>query len=148
MASGFIALEDGRCWAGRWTLFDALIENITDNLTAKETEEFKSFLKGFLPNDNDIEMGYAFIRETNGENVTRHIDLREIAPVHRTHFWSAAQSAMSKISRKKQSNEIVKEALELLLKMHKSVLRNEPPEASNDWREPGQETGNKIGPGW
>ena len=93
-------------------------------------------------------MGYAFIREADGENVTRHIDLREIAPSNREHFWSATQMAMTKISGERDSNEMIKDALELLLKMHKSILRKEPPETLNDWREPGQETGNKIGPGW
>jgi len=154
MASGFIILEDGRCWARRWTFFDAVIEKICERISDGDNE-FKVFLESALPNENDIEMGWGFIRDTDKETVVRTIDLREFAPLNRILFWKAAQTALAALYQNKkdknsEANETLIFGLQLLLKMHKRITKGESPNTLTDWREgySEPETGNKKGPGW
>jgi hypothetical protein len=152
MASGFIILNDGRCWSRRWTAHDRVLEFVIEELGPKPTErEFKEWLQYRIPAKGDIEMGYAFIKQDSDENIVRVLDLRELTPENQKSLWAALQKAYTKlVTGAGEQNEHLNIILRRLLKMRRLAQANDNPDNFSDWvkgyvKPP---SGKKSGPGW
>jgi hypothetical protein len=152
MASGFIILNDGRCWSRRWTVYDFLLELVIRELNvSEEPREFSEWLQGNIPGSQDVEMGWAFIRADTGENIVRSLDLRELTPANQQMFWTALQSAIRKmILAGDDRYEGMIFQMKRMLRMRRLAAVGDHPDNLSDLRkglvmEP---TGKRVGPGW
>jgi hypothetical protein len=152
MASGSIILNDGRCWSDRWTGYDCLLSVVIDEIRlCGDHPEFMAWLRTRIPEEQDIEMGYGFIKPDTDENIVRSIDLRELTPASQEVFWSALQRAATKlIVNPGDQHEHLLLQMKRLLHMHHLVRIGDPPDHLSDWRTGYVEppSGEKIGPGW
>lgn len=84
MASGFIVLEDGRTFARNSGVFDGILENAIDVMDAELEEEkiLKKWLKALLVKEEDIDMGWGFVRDIDGKTIARVIDFRGMSKVY------------------------------------------------------------------
>ena len=151
MASGFIILNDGRCFSRHWSLYDAIIKLAVDGLTDNiNVVEFKDWLQALLPGENDMYDGLGgFYRAGTDENVSRWLDLRELTDENQQLFWNALLVTQANEQFRKD-NEYIVALLDTIIKMKQLADNNDPPENLSDWRDGYTQppTGNHIGPGW
>ena len=152
MASGFIILSDGRCWARRWTAYDYLLEITAQELGGcKEEMNLKLWLQSLIPGENDTELGWGFLKKDTEEKVTRNLDLRELTPTNQQMFWAALQRATTKlITASGEKNEHFIFELKRILRMRRLALIRDSPDNLSDWVKGHVEpsSGKRIGPGW
>jgi hypothetical protein len=152
MASGFIILSDGRCWARRWTAYDRVIGlSIEEIPINKENNEFKEWLQTRIPEEQDIECGWCFIKQDTGESIVRNFDLRELTEANQKVFLLALQRALTKmITTSASKNEDIIFLLKRILKMIRLAKIKDNPDNCSDWRGGFTEplSGKKVGPGW
>src|SRR5947209_4793053 len=55
MASGFLVLPDGRCFAPRWSAYDATLRAVAAALDSREEAALRAWLLGLLPGPDDEE---------------------------------------------------------------------------------------------
>lgn len=106
MASGFIILGNGKTWSPRWTGYDIVLKTIMNNLTYNGKEfELKKWIESILPNieNGDVECGYCFIRNSDGENILREIDTRFIKNEYLDIFWNTLEKIV--VEQKKSEND-------------------------------------------
>lgn len=152
MASGFLTLEDGRCFARRMYFVTNILDVINQEVkNLPSSEEFSQFLSIYIPGPDDEANGYGgFYNNRIKENIMVDLDLREIAPMYRALFWNATQRALSAQIKKGLNDETGDLfLLKYLLDMHKCVNRREPQHELSDIGENINEySGKRIGPGW
>ena len=157
MASGFIILKDGRCLSRRWTYYDYLIElaiKELSNIRHKNTENFKNWLQTLIPKEGDEYNGYGgFIRQADGENVQRWLDLRELTTENQQLFWDSLQRTLTNLITEGQLNKRNDDLINLLkqfLKMKHLADIGDNPDNLSDWQKGYVEppTGKQTGPGW
>ena len=106
MASGFITLRNGKTWSPRWTGYDLVLKTIMAYLTDNGNESgLKEWIKSVLPNieNGDVECGYCFIRNSDGENILREIDTRFIKTEYLETFWKTLKKIVAE--QKKSEND-------------------------------------------
>lgn len=106
MASGFITLSNGKTWSPRWTGYDIVLKTIMNNLTDNGKEfELKKWIASVLPNieNGDVECGYCFIRNSDGENILREIDSRFIKNEYLDIFWNTIKKIV--VEQEKSGND-------------------------------------------
>jgi hypothetical protein len=155
MASGFIILEDGRCLARTWTVYNYILELVISELTEDTKEaEFRNWLQTLIPNENDEYNGYGgFIKHDTGEEVQRWLDLRELTKENQQLFWVALQHSLNglrKASKGNNDNDDTIELLKTLLKMKHLSDIGDNPNKLTDWKDGYVEppSGKRTGPGW
>lgn len=151
MASGFIILHDGRCFARRWTFYDAAINGVIDELINSPAEkDLATWLRGLLPGPDDIDIDYCWIRKSDNENVLRHLDLRELTVDNHQRFYAAARRALHRLqftdTSKLHKDWIL--CLSILVEMIDRAEKGEPPLSMSDWVSVEPESGMHSGPGW
>jgi hypothetical protein len=148
VASGFLVLPDGRCFAPRWSFYDAVLRAIADELGAPEGAELRGWLLGLLPGPADEEhVGYGpWYRAADGQLIARTLDLRELTPMNQRLICEAAKRAAS--SGRASHPEWLADCLCKLSDMVARFERGEPPLSRSDWVEIVPSEGRKIGPGW
>src|SRR5262245_12579436 len=90
MASGFLILKDGRCLAVRHKLHDAVLRSLA---AAMDDSPLRAWLTTQVPREDDTELGFAFVRATNGEQVSRELDTRALTEPNRRLLERAAAQA-------------------------------------------------------
>ncbi len=126
MASGFITLQDGRCFSVRWTYHDKVIAAIAGELDRDDNErELAAWLRSRLPGPGDIEhLGYGpWLRKRDGAHIPRTLDLRAFASSQRKRFEDAAIRAAGRIP----ETDVSQAALTRLADMIARARRGEPP---------------------
>jgi len=157
MASGFFILKDGRCLAPRWTVYDCIIEMVIrelSNVEDKDAQDFCYWLQTLIPHEGDDYNGFGgFIRRSNGEDVRRWLDLRELTEKNQILFWNSLKKSTAKINADEQPserNEALMYILNRFLRMKNLADNGDNPDNLTDWvkgyTEPS--TGKQIGPGW
>ena len=148
MASGFLILPDGRCFAPRWSYYDDALRAVADELLEPETAELRRWLLGLLPGPADEEhVGYGpWYHAAEDRLVGRALDLRELTPGNQRLICEAAKRAASR-------GEVghpgwLADCLSKLSDMVTRVERGEPPLSRSDWVEVVPPEGRNIGPGW
>ena len=148
MASGFLILPDGRCFARRWSFYDAVLRAIVDELTSPEAAELRGWLLGLLPGPADEEhVGYGpWYRAADERLVERMLDLRELT----TGVQRLICEAATRAARRDAAGcpEWLADCLSELSDMVARFERGEPPLSRSDWVEVVPREGRKIGPGW
>lgn len=152
MASGFLYLEDGRCFARRMSWIGYLLGLINNEIKLIEGAElFSKYLEYFIPNENDESNGYGgFIKKDTNEHIMLVLDLREFTKTNQKYFWIGAQNAVKRLitSDGEQQKDNI-ELLKILLDMHKSITRGENPALLSDTGVNIRPySGEKKGPGW
>ncbi len=148
MASAFWYLEDGRCYAEKWSVMFYMLRIINDEIRLIEDgKPFSQYLDYYIwDEEKDEYNGFdEFYRTSSDEMVMLEIDLREFTETNKEYFWKGSQIALAKlIITNDESKEGVIHYLKILLDMHKSIKKGEKPD--NDDIEPF--SGKKKGPGW
>jgi hypothetical protein len=144
MASGFIILKDGRCLSVRHAAHDALLRSV---VTALGDSPFRAWLLTQVPDEGDVELGYAFIRTADGAHVVRVLDLRCLTGTNRRLFESAAREARP-IEGPFAPVEDVVSALNRLRAMLDSSERGESALTLSDWTCKAPPAEGRVGPGW
>jgi hypothetical protein len=149
MASGFLILEDGRCFSRRWSAHDAVLREVALSLgNTSQALALKDWILSLLPGPTDEEhVGYGpWFHAADQQLVERFLDIRELTKENQKLFHHAASQA----GRKAQSmpDGWLKESLIDLADMVHRADRGEPPLSKSDWREVVASKGRCIGPGW
>jgi hypothetical protein len=88
MASGFLILVDARCFAACHGVYDAVLRSVL--LALPPADPLRAWLATQLPDDGDVDLGYAFVRVRDGSHVERHLDLRWFGAAIQARFEDAA----------------------------------------------------------
>ena len=153
MASGFIILQDGRCFAKRWWCYDAVLrEVITELNRSRQEQELAIWLRSLLPGPDDVEeLGYgAWLRNSDGEIISRHLDIRELTEGNHNRFNQSVLRALSRLKETEPNNltEHTITCLSLIAEMIECAERGEPPLSLSDWDCVEPPSGKRLGPGW
>jgi hypothetical protein len=153
VASGFLVLSDGRCFARRWSAHDAVLGAVAEQLDGSTpARELRDWLLAQLPGPEDAEhVGYGpWFRKSDQQLVERFLDLREFTPEDQRLFHQAARRAGER-ARSVESGgwpEWLQGCLEDLADMAARADNGEPPLSRSEWREVVPSKGRRIGPGW
>jgi hypothetical protein len=138
MAAGFVILKDGRCFSVPSAAHDRALRAVLDAMGVDEP--LRRWLDEQLPSDGDTELGYAFVRKSDGEHVSRHLDLRGLTELNREVFEEAALDT----ERTNESDP----ALLRLRQMIRYCRAGAPPLELSDWTVEAPPGPRRIGPGW
>ena len=138
MASGFVILNDGRCFSVRSAVHDDVLRAVLDAMNSDEP--LYRWLAEQLPSDEDTDLGYAFVRHRNGEHVSRELDLRGLTELNRAVF----EEAVLETERTNASEP----ALVRLRQMIRCCRAGAPPLELSDWTAEAPPLSERIGPGW
>jgi hypothetical protein len=145
MASGFVVLRDGRCLSVRHAVHDAMLRSVIVAMDADAP--LRAWLATQAPGDDDVELGYAFVRASDGEHVLRELDLRALTAPNQTVFETAAREAVP-TGGPSAPAEDVPQALARLRQMLHLCDQGRPPLELSDWRTVAPPCERKVGPGW
>ena len=149
MASGFLVLTDGRCFARRWSTYDHVIRAVADELAHDGDEKkLKDWLYEQVPGPLDKEdVGYGpWLREADQQLIERFLDLRELTHEHQAYFLQAAKKAAARM--RLFSEDWLQKCLCDLLDMIERMEADQTPTEKSDWSEVLPSRGRKLGPGW
>jgi hypothetical protein len=145
MASGFVILSDGRCLAVRSAIHDAVLRAITSAIQPETS--LSSWLGTQVPDEGDADLGYAFVRASDGTTITRLLDTRGLTEANRRSFERAARTAapMSGAYAPEGDVESALNRLRLMLDMRD---QGRPPLELSDWTVEASPCEMRLGPGW
>jgi hypothetical protein len=144
MASGFIVLADGRCFARRWSAYDDVLRAVAAELEGT----LQAWLLSLLPGSEDEEhLGHGpWLRKSDQLIVERFLDIRELTTENQRRFHDAVKRANERITSSKES--VLKVCLSDLADMVNRADRGETPLSRSDWRTIKPPQGKRIGPDW
>jgi len=154
MASGFIVLKDGRCFAPRWSIYDEVIRiTIRELEEIEKGQELADWLKMQIPepeDNEDNEIGWGFIDpRINNNIVNRELDLRALTDENQQLFWKAVQKGMDKLTNGAPNySTLPVEFFEVFHKMFVLCNKGEPPMELTHWNKLADPCTEKKGPGW
>ena len=134
MASGFLILPDGRCYAVRWSLFDDVMRTVAIELSKNaESKVLHGWLTTKIPTVDDVEdMGAGmWLRSSDQELLNRKIDLRDLPVQDRLRFCEATKNA----SRVSVRDEMTSQGLSSLVGVIERYERCDPPLRKSEWYE-------------
>ena len=141
MASGFLVLSDGRCFAKSWSFHDRVLLRTAEQLPANSS--LRAWLLEQLPGPTDLELGHgSWYRAKDGVHVERYLDLREFTPEIQAQFTDAVLRAVEVADASERA--LMSELADMVARQR----RGEPPLSRSDWQELVPSRGRKIGPGW
>ena len=150
MASGFIILADGRCFAPSSRLYDDTLQVIAAHLSDSTPARILSaWLLSLLPGPTDKDIGYGWVSSSDNETVVRKLDVRELTAENQKLFHRAARLAGERMQ-SDQSSDVsswTKKCAIELADMVARADRGEPPLSCSHWREVIPTEGQKVGPG-
>lgn len=153
MASGFIILKDGRCFAPRWTGYDEIIKIVIKELYEVENgKPLADWLKLKIPNDElseELEAGWGFLDVESDEWITRNLDLRSLTNENQLLYWKAIKRGKNKLNKKgKVYSSISPDLINTLCDMMERAENGEPPMELTHWNKLAEPCTEKKGPGW
>ena len=149
MPSGFLILSDGRCFAPRWAVYDAVLCAVAQQLDQPgPARELGNWLLTLLPGpDDEKNVGHGpWLRKADEQLVERFLDVRELTPENQRLFHQAARQAATQVPGGRP--EWLVQALLELADMVNRAERGEPPLSRSHWREVVRPAGRQLGPGW
>jgi len=152
VASGFIVLADGRCFAPRWFMYDSVLRVVAEQLTdSPQAQELRLWVLSLLPGPTDIkDIGYGpWVRGSDHEIIPRHLDVRNLTLENQKLFHRAVRLAREAASHEPPKGPVgMDECLVALADMVARADYGEPPLSRSDWQEVVPSDGKKAGPGW
>ncbi|NME72158.1 hypothetical protein [Flammeovirga aprica] len=151
MASGFIILKDGRCFARR--CYDEILQIVIIELEdINNGKELANWLKLQIPDSNDDEdsdAGWGFYNSRIDEWITRELDLRSLTLQNQNLFWKAIQSGRNNLVIKGiEYSTLSIDSFNSFYKMYSLAEKGEPPMELSDWNNIAEPCIDKNGPGW
>jgi hypothetical protein len=152
VASGFLTLADGSCFAPLVWAYDEVMRAVAEQLDGlARGGELKEWLLARIPGIKDTDLGYGpWFRETDKVIIDRNLDLRELTAENQKLFHDAALIAAEKV----KSSEALKNPISLeshLLHLADAITRTdrgEPPLSHSMCGSLMPCQGRRIGPGW
>ena len=151
MASGFIILADGRCFAPISLLYDDTLQMVAAHLPdSAPARILRDWLLSLLPGPSDTDIGYGWVRSSDNEIVERKIDVRELTLENQKLFHRAARLAGERMQSDQPGDmpSWTRECAVELADMVARADRGDPPLSRSHWREVVPSEGRKVGPGW
>lgn len=153
MASGFIILKDGRCFARRWTGYDEIIRIAINELELIEDgKKLADWLRLQIPSSEDDEnadAGWGFHNSRISDWITRKLDLRSLTSENQKLFWKAIKQGKINLQINGQEySSISPEFFNVFYNMFELAEKGEPPMELNDWNKLADPCTEKNGPGW
>ncbi|MGB7284918.1 MAG: hypothetical protein WBE13_21840 [Candidatus Acidiferrum sp.] len=153
MASGFLVLADGRCFAIRWHYYDLTMRAIAEQLNhMPNAEALRDWFVSLLPGPNDEgELGYgAWFRTVDQQVVEKYLDVRKLTPENQQLFHQAALSAgkRAELPETASWDSLLVQSLRHLRDLVERADRGEPPLSRSDWVIVKPYMGKRTGPGW
>ena len=143
MASGFIVLRDGRCFAAHSQLHDSVVRSIARGLP--HGDSLRAWLTKQIPGDQDQELGYAFVRAADDVHVSRFIDTRGMSTEIQQRFECAVRVAESTPEPGQEDVDLCLRRLQTMLALCDQGL---PPLECSDWSELPPPPDEHVGSGW
>lgn len=151
MASGFIILKDGRCFARRWTGYDEILRiAIKELYLIEEGKDLADWLETRIPDldDESLECGWGFYKNSTGEFLHRYLDIRSLTVKNQELFVKAIIIGRAKIHELKDEYSILNvDFFEIFFEMVALCENGNPPLEFSDWGNI-KICNNKNGPGW
>jgi hypothetical protein len=125
---------------------------VTELTHDQQGKQLAVWLNSLLPTpENEEELGYgAWLRKSDGEIITRHLDIRELTEANQLLFNNAARRALLRM--KEDISQNVEEdtigCISILVEMIDRAERGEPPLNFSDWTCVAPPSGIRSGPGW
>ncbi|BDD03981.1 hypothetical protein [Aureibacter tunicatorum] len=153
MASGFIILKDGRCFARRWTGYDEIIRiAITELEQIENGKDLAEWLMLQIPNSEDDESadaGWGFHNSRIDEWINRELDLRSLTKENQKLFWRAIQKGKNKLTEQGVGySPLSFDFFYVFYDMCERAEKGEPPLALTDWNKLADPCTEQNGPGW
>ncbi len=153
MASGFIILKDGRCFARRWTGYDEIIRIAIMELEHLENGgELADWLKLQIPDaqdDDNADAGWGFHNARVNDWVIRELDLRSLTKENQLLFLRAIQNGQRRLIENGENYASVSlDFFNLFCDMMERADKGEPPMELTDWNKLADPCTEKNGPGW
>ena len=153
MASGFIILKDGRCFASRSTGYDEIIRIVITELEITENEKhLGNWLKLQIPNNDDDEnadAGWGFHNSRIDDWINRELDLRSLTEENQKLFWKAIQRGKTNLIRKGQNySPLSLDYFNIFYEMCELAEKGEPPMELTHWNKLADPCTEQNGPGW
>ncbi|WP_299256185.1 hypothetical protein [uncultured Aquimarina sp.] len=153
MASGFIILKDGRCFARRWTGYDEILKIVIKELRELEGgKPLAKWLKVIIPNDNltdEMEAGWGFLDLESDEWISRKLDLRSLTKENQELFWEAIQRGKINLNYQGQGYSILSpDYFQEFYEMCELAEKGEPPMQLTHWNKLADPCNEQNGPGW
>ncbi|MGH1334752.1 MAG: hypothetical protein ACRBFS_01395 [Aureispira sp.] len=153
MASGFIILKNGRCFARRWTGYDEIIRiAITELEQIENGQELAEWLKVQIPNTEDDESadaGWGFHNSRIDDWINRELDLRSLTQENQELFWKAIQKGKNKLTEKREDySPLSLDFFNVFYDMFERAEKGEPPMELTDWNKVAEPCTEQNGPGW
>jgi hypothetical protein len=151
VASGFLILSDGSCFAPHFSFYDEVLEVVAGHLDGSPPARFvKDWLLSLLPGPKDENLGYAWIRVADRQVIPRLLDLRELTIENQKLFHQAVRAVGEQI---RLMGDPIREMtieghLVHLADMVSKADRGEPPLSHSMWTSVTPHEGRKTGPGW
>lgn len=153
MASGFLILEDGRCFARRWTAYDEIIRIASQELRLiSNGHNLAEWLDLQIPineKEEEADAGWGFQNFRINDWINRELDLRSLTSYNQNLFWTAILNGKIKLDKGGENySSLNPDLMEDLIKMHELSLQGEPPLDFSDWTKLADPCQEKNGPGW
>lgn len=153
MASGFIILKDGRCFAPRWTGYDEIIRiAIYESREIERGVALADWLEMQIPlpeNNDDNEMGWGFIDPRTNQIINRELDLRSLTLDNQKIFWIAIKNGRLKINNGDNKYSTLSSSfINAFYTMFELAEKGAPPMENSDWNKLADPCSERNGPGW
>jgi len=153
MASGFIILKDGRCFARRWTGYDEIIRIAIIELELMENgKELADWLSLQIPDyqdDESADAGWGFHNARIDDWINRELDLRSLTNENQKLFWKAIRRGKSKLVENGEDySPLSIDFFNLFYDMMERAEKGEPPMELTHWNKLAESCTEQNGPGW
>ncbi|WP_047548481.1 hypothetical protein [Psychroserpens sp. Hel_I_66] len=153
MASGFIILKDGRCFARRWTGYDEIIRiAIMELKLIQNGEELADWLKLQIPDaqdDESADAGWGFHNARIDDWINRKLDLRSLTKENQKLLWAAIQNGKINLIEKGQDySPLSLDYFNIFYEMCELAEKGEPPMELTHWNKLADPCTEQNGPGW
>jgi hypothetical protein len=153
MASGFLVLSDGRCFAPQWATYDGVLRLVIEQLDESAAEgELRHWLIALLPGLTDEpHVGYGpWLRTADRQLIERFLDLRELTGENQRRLHQAvlrAEEAIRSTGAEGTPEWLRNAVLDLADKVRRAD-RGEDPLKCSHWTKVVPSKGRRLGPGW
>lgn len=148
LASGFLTLPDGRCFAQHSTVYDAVLLRVVHALGRDGANGYlREWVREQIPTSADPDYGFGFTRQATDESVQRSIDLRQLTSLNQALFMTALREVVSPGSMSPEHGHEAR-CFAHLANMVRAHDAHEPPLKCTDLTCINPASTDRIGPGW
>ena len=139
MASGFIILSNGACYAPHWPVYDEVIRIIANSI---EDTKLQDWLFNLIPKQGDTEIlgDGSWLRASDNSIIERTLDIRNLTKVNQALF----EDTLLELKTSNEDKVYTKQLKEMIQRDR----NGEDPLSISQWTCILEKTNEKEGPGW